>query len=81
MKALELRALVSAGPAVVLVAKADMLALLDERDRLRKALALLERRASRLCELGATRGPQWIDLNVAILAALTTTRTEGGDDA
>lgn len=38
MTADELRAMTAQGPAVVMVAKADMLALLDERDALRDAL-------------------------------------------
>jgi hypothetical protein len=38
MTAAELRALVAQGPAVVMVAKDDMLKLLDERERYREAL-------------------------------------------
>lgn len=37
MTAAEFRALVAQGPAVVMVAREDMLALLDERDALRQA--------------------------------------------
>ena len=39
----EFRALVKAGPCVVMVAKADMLRLLDERAALRAGLDLIER--------------------------------------
>jgi hypothetical protein len=38
MTAAELRALVAQGPAVVMVAKDDMLKLLDEREKLREAI-------------------------------------------
>lgn len=46
MTAAELRAMVAQGPAVVMVAKDDMLKLLDERDRARAQEAVWKR----ICE-------------------------------
>jgi hypothetical protein len=41
MTADELREITAAGPAVVMASREDMLALLDDRDRLQRALATL----------------------------------------